>query len=138
MVNEYQSKEEYVKAKVADFNEHNRSKTFAEFIVHMYEGKYVEIYLGDAYEDISVEQVSTSYPAVFCGKVISAFKECLIINSAYADRVSRKMKLGNMVLINERAIRGLTEIDGQGIIEDMFLRSNESLTIKEEFIDKGK
>jgi|WetSurMetagenome_2_1015567.scaffolds.fasta_scaffold424226_2 hypothetical protein len=129
-----------VKSLVAQFNENNRNKTFAEFIVHMYEGKYIEIYLGDSYEDISTEQVSTSYPAVFCGRVVSAFKECLIINSVYVERTSKskKMKLGNLVLINERAIRGLTEIDGQGIMEDMFLRSKESLTLKEEFVDKDK
>lgn len=127
-----------VKKLVEEFNEHSRSKTFAEFIVHMFEGKYVEIYLGDTYEDVSTEQISTSYPAVFCGKVISAFKECLVINSAYADRVSKKVKLGNMVLINERAIRGLTEIDGNGIMEDMFLKSTQSLIVKEQFADKGK
>jgi hypothetical protein len=130
--------ESEIKKLVQEFNEHNRHKTFAEFIVQMFEGKYVEIYLGDSYEEISLEQTSTSYPAVFCGRVVAAFKECLIINSAYADRATKKMKLGNMVLINERAIRGLTEIDGSGIIEDMFLRSRESLLIKEEFVDKGK
>lgn len=127
-----------VKKLVQEFNEHHRVKTFAEFIVHMFEGKFVEIYLGDSYEEVSTEQISTSYPAVFVGKVIGAFKECLIINSAYADRVSKKMKIGNMVLINERAIRGLTEVDGNGIMEDMFLRSKESLIVKDEFADKGK
>lgn len=132
------SSESRIKDMVKEFNEHNRSKTFAEFIVHMYEGKYVEIYLGDSYEEVSTEQISTSYPAVFCGKVVSAFKECLIINSVFVDKVSKKMKLGNVVLINERAIRGLTEIDGSGIMEDVFLRSKESLVVKEQFIDKDK
>ena len=127
-----------VKKLVEEFNENSRHKTFAEFIVYMFEGKYVEIYLGDSYEEVSLEQTSTSFPAVFCGKVVAAFKECLVINSAYADRVSKKVKLGNMVLINERAIRGLTEIDGQGIMEDMFLRSKESLVVKEQFADKDK
>lgn len=127
-----------IKKIVQEFNEHNRHKTFAEFIVQMFEGKYVEIYLGDSYEEVSLEQTSTSYPAVFCGKVIAAFKECLILNSAHVDKVSKKMKLGNMILINERAIRGLTEIDGNGTMEDLFLRSRESLIVKEEFADKGK
>jgi hypothetical protein len=130
--------ESKVRELVQEFNEHNRVKTFAEFIVHMFEGKFVEIYLGDTYEDVSTEQISTSYPAVFCGRVVGAFKECLIINSAYADRAEKKMKLGNMVLINGRAIRALTEIDGKGIMEDMFLRSTESLDVKNQFADKDK
>jgi hypothetical protein len=113
----------HVKDLVKEFNEHHRSKTFAEFIAVLFEGKFIEVYLGDSYEEVSTEQISTSYPAVFCGKVVAAFKECLVLNSVYADKVSKKMKMGNMVLINERAIRGLTEIDGSGIMEDMFLRS---------------
>lgn len=127
-----------IKNLVKDFNEHSRGKTFAEFIAHMFENKYIEIYLGDSYEEVSLEQTSTSYPAVFCGKVISAFKECLILNSAHVDKINNKMKLGNIVFINERAIRGLTEIDGSGTMEDLFLRSRESLDIKEAFVDRNK
>lgn len=127
--------EDEIRQIVKDFSENNRHKTFAEFIAEMFTGKYVEIYLGDSYEEVSLEQTSTSYPAVFCGRVVAAFKECLIINSAYVDRKSKKMRLGNMILVNERAIRGLTEIDGNGIIEDTFLRSRESLTFKETFVD---
>ncbi len=128
--------EQQVKDLVKEFNEHHRTKTFAEFIVGLYEGKYIEVYLGDSYEEVSTEQISTSYPAVFCGKVVAAFKECLVLNSVYVDKTAKKLRMGNMVLINERAIRGLTEIDGRGIMEDMFLRSKESLVIKEEFVDK--
>lgn len=130
--------EEHVKQVVNEFNSLHRGKTFAEFIAHLYENKYIEIYLGDSYEEVSTEQISTSYPAVFCGKVISAFKECLIINSVYVDKINKKMKLGNIVMINERAIRGLTEIDGNGIMEDMFLRSKESLIVKDTFSNSEK
>ena len=128
--------ESQVKALVEEFNEHHRTKTFAEFLAALFKDKYIESYLGDSYEEVSTEQISTSYPAVFCGKVVAAFKECLVLNSVYVDKVSKKIKMGNMLIINERAIRGLTEIDGSGIMEDMFLRSKESLVIKEEFIDK--
>lgn len=128
--------EQQVKDLVQQFNEHHRSKTFAEFLAELFTDKYIEIYLGDSYEEVSTEQISTNYPAVFCGKVVAAFKECLIINSVYVDKPAKKIRLGNMLFVNERAIRGLTEIDGQGIMEDMFLRSKESLIIKQEFIDK--
>ena len=114
----------------------SRTKTFAEFIAEIYKGKYIEIYMGDSYEQISTEQVSTDYPSVFCGKVVSAFKECLIINSVYIK--DDKMTLGNMLFINERGIRALNEVDGEGIMEDMFLRSKETLIVKNSFIDKNK
>jgi len=109
-------------------------KTFAEFLAEIFKGKFIEIYLGDAYEEISTEQVSMEYPAVFCGKVVAAYRECLIINAAYINK-DRHLKLGNMLFINERSIRALNEVDDNGIIEDMLLRSNETIDIKAYFID---
>lgn len=126
--------EELVLDAVKECNK-DRAKTFAEFIATMFSGKFVEIYLGDSYEDVSTEQVSTPYPAVFCGKVVTAYRECLVLNSAYFNKAN-EIQLGNLVFISERAIRGLTAIDGNGIIEDMFLRSGDSLQIKKLFIDK--
>lgn len=116
----------------------DRTKTIAEFIATLFHGKFIEIYLGDTYEDISLEQTSTAYPAVFCGKVVTAYRECLVINSVYVNPSTKKLQLGNLMFISERAIRGLNEIDGNGIIEDMFLRSKESLDIKAAFIDPPK
>ena len=110
-------------------------KSFAEFLSVVFKDKFIEIYLGDAYEDVSTEQISTAYPAVVCGKVVSAYRECLILEAAYID-VHHKLKMGNMLFVSERAIRFLNEIDGNGIIEDMMLRSKESLDIKAAFIDK--
>lgn len=108
-------------------------KTFAEFLATIFKDKFVEIYVGDSYEDVSTEQVSTTYPAVFCGKVIAAYRECLIINCAYVGK-NKHLQLGNMLFISERAIRALNEIDGNGILEEMMLRSKESLEIRDRFI----
>lgn len=49
---------------VEEFKNSNRS--MAEFLASVFKDKIVEIYIGDSYEDISTEQISTSYPAVFC------------------------------------------------------------------------
>ena len=114
-----------------------RTKTLAEFIVTLFKDKFVEIYLGDSYEEVSTEQISTAYPAVFCGKVVAAYRECLVINSVFIGK-SKKLEIGNLMFINERAIRALNEIDGNGIIEDMFLRSKESLDIKDAFMNLSK
>lgn len=110
-------------------------KSLAEFIAELFKDRFVEIYVGDSYEDVSTEQVSTTYPAVFCGKVVAAYKECLVINCAHVSN-SHHMVMGNLMFISERAIRALTEIDGNGTIEDMMLRSKESMDIKAAFVDK--
>lgn len=107
-------------------------KTMAEFLAEVFKDQFIEVYVGDAYEDISTEQVSVSYPAVFCGKVVAAYRECLIMSCAYPAS-AHKLQMGNLVFINERAIRALNEIDGKGTLEDMMLRSKESLDIKSLF-----
>lgn len=116
----------------------DRKATFAEFIYCIYGGKFVELYLGDSYEEISTEQVSTPYAAVFSGRVIGAYRECLIIEAAFKERQSKKSKLGNIMFINERAIRALSEVDGCGLLSDMFLKSREALEIKEQFQEEIK
>lgn len=116
-------------------NIEGRTSTFAEFVVSLFKDKFIEIYLGDAYEEVSTEQISVSYPAVFCGKVIAAYRECLVIDCAYIED-NKTMRLGNTMLINERAIRAVNEIDEKGIMEDMFLRSKESLEVKRKLGNK--
>lgn len=101
-------------------------KSFAEFIAELFKGKMVEIYLGDSYEEVSTEQISVSYPAVFCGEVIGAYKECLVIKTAYIFGKANKRKDGNLMCISERAIRALNEIGGDSSIDDVFMRSRNS------------
>jgi hypothetical protein len=126
--------EEFILQKMQEANDGGRAKTFAEFIASIFVGRFVEIYLSDSYEEVSVEQISTNYPAVFCGKVVGAYRECLVINAAYVDK-SRKLQLGNMMFISERAIKALNAVDGNGTFEEMFLRSKESLDVKAAFVD---
>lgn len=126
--------QELVLQAIEDCNK-DRTKTLAEFICTIFKDQFVEIYLGDSYEEVSVEQISTSYPAVFVGKVVAAYKECLVLNCIYVNKSTKELELGNMVFISERAIRGLNAVDGKGVLEDMFLRSSESLDIKSQFVD---
>jgi hypothetical protein len=122
---------------VADLNT-DRKATVAEFLYALFKGKFIEVYLGDTYEEVRVEQISITYPAVFSGKVIGAYRECLIIEGSYIDRRHRQTKTenhlsfkpGKQIFISERAIRGLCEVDGNGIIDDIFIRSGETIALK--------
>lgn len=107
-------------------------KTFAEFLAEIFKDQFIEVYVGDAYEDVSTEQISTTYPAVFCGKVVGAYRECLILNCAFVSQ-NRHLALGNLMFVNERAIRALNAVDGNGTLEDMMLRSKETLDIQKTF-----
>ena len=104
-------------------------KTFAEFLAEIFKDKIIEIYVGDTYETHNFEQISSDKPAVFCGKVIAAYRECLVLNCVYVS-ATKHAKWGNLVFVNERAIRALNEVDGNGTINDMMLCSKDTLLIK--------
>jgi len=70
----------------------------------------------------------------FCGKIIGAYKECLIINSFFINK-EKEFVMGNIVFINERMVKAITEIDNNGTIQDLFFRSKKSLELKK-FIRK--
>lgn len=105
-----------------------RDNTFAEFLAAMFKDKFVEIYVGDAYEDVKFEQTSQNYPAVFSGKIVGAFKECLVIEAIYVAK-DRTVKKGSLMFINERALRCVCEVSPDYSIQDMMLRSNETSSI---------
>ena len=111
-------------------------KTFAEFIAELFKDKFIEIYLGDAYEEVKTEQTSEASPAFFYGKVIGAYKECLIINCAHIK--GGKIQLGKLLFINERAIRALSIINGETTINDIILNGSDSKLIKKIFEDTVK
>ncbi len=124
----------------------DRDATVAEFLCKLFKGKFIEVYLGDAYEELSVDQISTTYPAVFSGKVIGSYRECLIMEGSYIDRKmlqSKEMKNisykpGKQIFISERAIRGLCEVDGRGIIDDIFMRSRDTIELKNLDLEEEK
>lgn len=106
-------------------------KTFAEFIAEVFKDQFVEIYLGDAYEEVKTEQTSQAFPAVFYGKVVGAYKECLIINSAHIK--NKKIELGKILFINERAIRALSTINDETSINDVIIDGNDAKLLKKHF-----
>lgn len=114
---------------IEKFSTFVREKSFAEFIADLYKDKIVEIYLGDSYEEVSTEQTSMAYPAVFTGRVVGAYKECLVLDSIYDDLSERTHKFGKFIIINERSIRVLSEVSGKGVLEHNFVRSKASLNM---------
>lgn len=111
----------------------SREKDFslAEFIAYSLKDQLIEVYVGDSYEQISTEQVSTNYPAVFIGKVVTAYKECLILNCCFVK--NKELKFGNPLFINERSIRAVNIATGEGMIIEMFSKSHETKTILDTF-----
>lgn len=110
---------------IAELNANNQQITFAELINKIWNGKLVEVYIGDTYEDVKLEESSSKYASVLIGKVVAAYAECLVLNCAYVEGPSRQqeIKLGSIVCLNERAIRTITVVDKTGVLKDTFINS---------------
>lgn len=104
--------------------------TFAELIAKTLKGRVVEIYVGDTSEDVKYDDSTKKYAAVVIGKVITAYAECLVLNCAYMDQTTKTIKLGNIVCLNERGIRTITEVDDSGVLKDTFLSSRDAKIVK--------
>ena len=120
--------EERIKNLLATFP---RDRTMAEFVFEVLKDQLVEIYLGDSYEQINTDQISTYVPAVFCGRVLGAFKECLMIDCAYIK--GNSITFGNVIMINERGIRAINLVDREGTVGDLFLKSKSTIGLLEAF-----
>jgi hypothetical protein len=102
-------------------------KTFAEKINEDLNGKLVEILIGESYEELQLDQMSSNYPAVIVGKVIGAFGNALVLECAYVE--NRALKFGKKVYLNDFTIQYLSELDGKCSLEDLLLKSKDTKQI---------
>jgi hypothetical protein len=105
--------------------------TMAEFIAKIWGDKIVEIYIGDTYEDIKLDDSTCKVPSILVGKIIGAYAECIMLNCAFADQQTGNLAFGNIVALNERGIRTITEIDDVGNLRDTFLNIKDGKRIKQ-------
>lgn len=115
---------------IQNLNANGEKITFAELIAKVWGGKIVEIYIGDTYEDLKQEDSTQKVAAVVIGKVVAAYAECIVLNCAYVDQRTKKMSFGNIVCLNERGIRTVTEVDESGVLKDTFLSSRDCKVVK--------
>jgi hypothetical protein len=117
---------------IAELNASNEPKiSMAELIAKVWKDRVVEIYIGDTYEDIKLDDSTQKSPAILVGKIITAYAECLILNCAYSEPRTGTVQFGNIVALNERGIRTITEIDNNGILKDTFVNIKHGKQLKE-------
>lgn len=104
--------------------------SFSEFLFSILKDQVIEIYVGDSFEEIHLEQSSSNYPAVFVGKFIGAYGECVVLDSIYVDQKEKSVKSGNLLFINEKSIKAIDIADSKGTLQDMFCTSKDVPLIK--------
>lgn len=103
-------------------------KTFAEHIFEKLENQLVEVLIGESYEELQLDQLTSNYPAVVVGKIIEAFGNVLVLDCSYYEK--KQLKSNKILYINDFTIKCLSPIDGNVSIEELLLRSRNTKAIK--------
>ncbi len=100
--------------------------SYIEQVAELLEGKMVEVYIGDQYEEVSFSDNAKSVCSVLCGKLVSGTGELLILDSFFKDRHAKIMKHGNMIYINTYSVVAIVEINGNGTLRDAIHSADDS------------
>lgn len=99
--------------------------TYAKSISEELSGYMVEIYLGENYEQIKMDQYEKNIPGVICGKVVGARGNVLIVEANIFN--GKPHDDYKKVYINDFAIKFICELDGTDIgVLNIFLDSRKS------------
>jgi len=102
-------------------------KSFAEKVAEDLKDKLVEILIGESYEELQLDQMSSNYPAVIVGKVLEGFGNVLVLDCAYVE--NRHIRFGKKIYLNDYTIQYLSELDGKCSLEDLLLRAKDTKQI---------
>lgn len=103
------------------------AKTYAEAIYDDLKDKTVEMLIGESYEELSLDQMTSHYPAVIVGKVVNAIGQTLVLDCLYVR--NRKAVFGKRVYINDFCIKLISEVDDKCVLEDLLLRGRDTRSI---------
>jgi hypothetical protein len=101
-------------------NQPSTLRSFSDELLQKFHGKVCEFYIGDQAETISLEETSIPQNCVIFGRLVDVLDRFIIIDCYYVDG-SGKVKSGNLVYLNTFQIRVMSELDGNGSLNDVFL-----------------
>jgi hypothetical protein len=93
-----------------------------------FKDKYVQIYIGDQYEEIQQFDFSQTINGTIYGKLLDISGEFLILDCFYYD--NRNLKSGNIIFVNSWHIKVISEIKKEGSISDVLLSVEDINVVK--------
>lgn len=113
-------------------------RKFSDELIQKFKGKVVELYIGDQCETLNFEDFSVPQNCSIFGKLIDVLDRFIIIDCYYFDQKTKKLKTGNHVYINAFQIRAMTEINGAGSLNDIFLHVNDAKIVRKLILEGMK
>lgn len=92
-----------------------------ETILPLLQNKYVEVYIGDTYEELSFSDHSQMVNGVIYGKLLTVIGDFFVLDTFYVDKKDGEVKSGNIIFINSWHIAALSPVDDNGSMADALL-----------------
>lgn len=113
---------------IKEYIKNNKDCDILSFVSKFFENKVVEIYTGEQYDIINVDQQSQSNPAVYCGKFIGMLNNFIILDCF--SEAKKQVKNKNIVLINLDQIIAFKEFDENVPITNLMFKSGTAIQKK--------
>lgn len=112
--------------KIKLLNELNTS-TYVESVAELLKNEVVEVYIGESYESIKLDQSEYNTPAVIICRILGGHKDCLMVQMLHADENDKKTL--STSYINGWSIKLIKKVDGNNL-EASFLTSKKTPAFK--------
>ena len=114
----------------------NLGLTPASFIAKHFDNKCIEVYTGENYDTIVVEQQTQNNPAVFCGKVLGSIGNFIVLDCFSEGK--KQITSGNIVFINMEQVIILKEFELSSPITRTMIKSGSVTQNKLGDYEKGR
>lgn len=108
----------------------NVLRSFSDELITKFKGKIVELYIGDQYETLNFEDFSMPQNCTIYGRLIDLLDRFVILDCFYVDPATKQVKSGNQIYINTFQIRAMTEVNGRGSLNDIFLSTSDAIKVR--------
>lgn len=92
-------------------------------------GRLMEISIGDVYEEIVLSDHTKSINSTIYGTVQDLLGDFLILD-CYFSNATGEVSSGNIVMLNTWNIKAMTEVNGSGSLNDVFMGTKDVRKIK--------
>jgi hypothetical protein len=93
-------------------------------------GKIVECYIGDQGESIEFNDFSIPVNCVIIGRLCEVMDRAIQLDCYFIDQRTGALTSGHLVWINSFQLRVMTELNGVGRLNDIFLNSKSSEKVR--------
>jgi hypothetical protein len=117
--------------------DNNGLRKFSDELLSKFKGKVLEIYIGDQSETLNFEDYSIPKNCSIFGRLLEVLDRFVILQCYYIDNAG-KIRDDHTVYINTFQIRAMTEVDGKGTLQDVFLNVDAAKKVRTMLAKVGK